>query len=208
VLLAVNTAEVATPEALVTAVFTQPAKVALAPEPGAVKVTVTPLTGLPPESFTVATRGAANAVLMAVLWPVPLVAVIEAGVDAVLVSEKLAGVATPGAEAVTVNGPAVPLAVNTAEVATPEALVTAVFTPPANVPLAPLPGAVNVTVTPLTGLPPESVTVATNGAAKAVLMVVVCPDPLVAAMDAAGPAVFVNAKFAGVATPGAAAVTV
>ena len=36
--------------------------------------------------------------------------------------------------------PAVPLAVNTAEVATPDALVTAVFTPPAKTPLAPAAG--------------------------------------------------------------------
>jgi hypothetical protein len=61
-------------------------------------------------------------------------------------------------------------AVNVAEVATPEALVTAVLTPPAKLPLAPLPGALNVTVTPLTGLLPESFTVATNGAANAVLI--------------------------------------
>src|SRR6266478_2173976 len=52
------------------------------------------------------------------------------------------------------------LAVNIAEVATPLALVTAVFTPPANVPLAPVcAGAVNVTVTPETGLLPASFTV-------------------------------------------------
>lgn len=62
------------------------------------------------------------------------------------------------------------LAVNVAEVATPRALVVAVFTPPANVPLAPLAGAVKVTTTPLTGLLPASVTVTTKGAAKAVLM--------------------------------------
>jgi len=61
--------------------------------------------------------------------------------------------------------------VKVAEVATPLALVVAVFTPPANVPLAPLPGAVNVTTTPLTGLFPASVTLATRGAAKAVLTV-------------------------------------
>ena len=91
------------------------------------------------------------------------------------------------------------LAVNTAEVATPLALVVAVFTPPANVPLAPLPGAVNVTTTPLTGLFPESVTVATNGAPKAVLIGALCPDPLVTTTFAAVPTVLVNEKFAEVA---------
>jgi len=54
----------------------------------------------------------------------------------------------------------------TLAVATPKALVTAVTVAT----LAPLPGPVNVTVTPLTGLPPASFTVATNGAAKAVLI--------------------------------------
>lgn len=51
---------------------------------------------------------------------------------------------------------------NTAAVATPDALVIAVFRPPANVPLAPLPGAAKVTVAPLTGLLKESFTVACN----------------------------------------------
>jgi len=100
------------------------------------------------------------------------------------------------------------LAVNSAEVATPLAFVVAVFTPPANVPLAPLPGAVNVTTTPLTGLFPESVTVATNGAPNAVLIAALCPDPLVTATLAAGPTRFVNEKFAGVVTPATVAATV
>ena len=88
---------------------------------------------------------------------------------------------------------------NVAEVATPLALVVAVFTPPAKVPLAPLPGGVNVTTTPLTGLFPESVTVATNGAANAVLIGALCPEPLVTATFAGDPTRFVNEKFAEVA---------
>jgi hypothetical protein len=100
------------------------------------------------------------------------------------------------------------LAVNTADVATPELFVTAVFTPPANVPLAPLPGAANVTVTPLTGLPPESRTVATSGFVNAVLIGALCGVPLVAVIEAGAPAVLVNAKFAGAATPGTDAATV
>lgn len=100
------------------------------------------------------------------------------------------------------------MAVKTAEVATPLAFVVAVLTPPAKVPLAPLDGAVKVTVTPLTGFPPLSFTVATSGDANAALIVALCGVPLVAVMEAAGPAVFVREKLAGAATPEAVAVTV
>ena len=100
------------------------------------------------------------------------------------------------------------LAVRTAEVATPLALVVAVLTPPAKVPLAPVAGALNVTTTPLTGLLPASFTVATSAAANAVLIVALCGVPLVAVMVAAAPALLVREKFAGVATPGTVAVTV
>src|SRR5260221_516857 len=64
----------------------------------------------------------------------------------------------------------------------PEALVVAVFTPPAKVPLAPLDGAVNVTVTPLTGLLKGSFTVACSCVANAVLIVALCGVPAVAVM--------------------------
>src|SRR5208282_2723502 len=149
-------------------------KVPLAPLPGAVNVTVTPLTGLFMASFTVTTSGSANAVLIVVFCGVPLVAVMDAGGPGLLVREKLAGVPTPATVAMTMYEPATLLAVKTAEVATPEALVIAVFAPPAKVPLAPLPGAANVTVTPLTALPPASLTVATNGAANAASMIAFC----------------------------------
>src|ERR1017187_10486886 len=79
----------------------------------------------------------------------------------IFVSEKLAGVATPTTDAVTVYGPpAVPLAVNGAD-ATPDPLVAIVMVTVEllNNPLAPLFGAVNVTFTPDTGLLPASVTV-------------------------------------------------
>jgi hypothetical protein len=66
----------------------------------------------------------------------------------------------PGAVAVTVYNPAILFAVNAAAVATPLVFVVAVFTPPANAPVAPDPGAVKVTTIPLTGLPNASVTVA------------------------------------------------
>src|ERR1700693_3944545 len=79
------------------------------------------------------------------------------------------------------------LAVNTADVATPLAFVTAVFTPPANVPLAPVcAGAVNVTVTPETGLLLASFTVACSAVVNAVAIVALCGVPPVAVM-LAGP---------------------
>ncbi len=79
------------------------------------------------------------------------------------------------------------MAENTAEVATPLPLVTAVLTPPENAPLAPLPGAAKVTVTPLSGLVPASVTVACNCDAKAVLTAALCGVPPVAVMVAGTP---------------------
>jgi len=75
--------------------------------------------------------------------------------------------------------------VKTAEVATPLALVVAVFTPPAKEPVAPVVGAVNVTVTPLVGDPPV-VTVATSSAENAAPTVALCGVPLVAVMDSTG----------------------
>lgn len=125
-----------------------------------------------------------------------------------LVSEKLACPETPEADAVTVYGPTVVLAVKVGAVAMPCAFVMAVFVIPANVPLAPIAGAVNVTVTPLTGLCCESVTVACNGVAKALLMAAFCRVPALAKIFAAGPGRLVREKFAGVATPATEAVTV
>ena len=93
--------EVATPLELVTAVVTPPAKLPLAPEAGARNVTVTPLTGLFPESFTVTCSAELNAVLMGALCGVPAVAVTEAAAPAVFVKAKLAGVVTPDTLAVT-----------------------------------------------------------------------------------------------------------
>jgi hypothetical protein len=103
----------------------------------------------------------------------------------------------------------VAFAVNTAAVATPFAPVVAVLTPPAKLPLAPLPGAANVTVTPPTGWPFPSVTVAWNWVANAVLMAALCGVPNVAVMPAgtAGAARFVREKLAAVAAPETLAVT-
>ena len=74
----------ATPAAFVVAVVDDNA--ALAPDPGAPNVTVTPLNGLFPASRTVTCSGVANAVLIAADCGVPPVAVIDAGAPAVLVS--------------------------------------------------------------------------------------------------------------------------
>src|SRR5260370_33010685 len=79
-------------------------------------------------------------------------------------------------------------AVKTAAVAIPEAFVVAVVTPPANVPLAPLPGDAKVTAAPLTGLLRESFTAACRWIANAVFTVALCDAPAVAVMLAGIPA--------------------
>jgi hypothetical protein len=94
--------DVATPEAFVVAVFAPPAKLPLAPLFGAVNVTLTPLSGFPLVSVTVATSGAPKAVSSFVLCGVPLVAVIFAGEPGVFVNEKVAAPVIPTALAVTV----------------------------------------------------------------------------------------------------------
>ena len=181
-----------------------------APDPGAVNVTFTPLTGLLPESFTVTANAFANAVLIvAACGVVPAFAVIVAGAPALLVSEKFT-VVRPVAAAVTVYGPpAVAFAVNDAD-ATPDAFVatTIVAVLLLNTPDAPDPGAVNVTFTPLTGLLPESSTVTASAFANAVLIVADCGVvPAFAVIVAGAPTLFVSEKFT-VVRPVAAAVTV
>src|SRR5437588_757480 len=77
-------------------------KVALGPVPGPAKVTLTPDTGLPKASDTVATSGLAKFVFTVALWPEPEVTTMVVAVPAVLVRVKAAGVPTPLAVAVTV----------------------------------------------------------------------------------------------------------
>ena len=84
--LAVNVGAVATPLLLVVAVFTPPANVPPAPALGAVKVTVTPPTGLLPPSTTMACSAVPNAVLTVALCGVPAVAETLAGVPAIVVT--------------------------------------------------------------------------------------------------------------------------
>ena len=202
----------ATPDALVATVIVAVLllKVPEAPEPGAVNVTFTPLTGLLPASFTVTASGFAKAALIAAdCGVVPAFAVIVAGGPTVFVNEKLT-VVRPVAAAVTVYGPpAVAFAVNGAE-ATPDAFVatTIVVVLLLKIPEAPEPGAVNVTFTPLTGLLPASFTVTAKAFVNAVLIVADCGVvPAFAVIVAGGPAVFVSEKLT-VVRPVAAAVTV
>jgi hypothetical protein len=98
----VNVVAIATPEVLVVVVYEEPlTNVPLAPVAGAVKVTLTPETGLPLLSCTVACSAVPNAVLIVALCGVPAVAVTLAADPAVLVSEKVAAVVTPATVAVT-----------------------------------------------------------------------------------------------------------
>lgn len=84
------------------AVVPPPAKVPLGPFAGAVKVTLTPLSGFALPSFTSATNGAAKGVLICALCEPPPVAVIDPGTPAVFVSENAAGVNRPLTVAFTV----------------------------------------------------------------------------------------------------------
>jgi len=207
---AVNAGAVAIPLALVTAVaVADPPNLPLAPLAGAVNVTVTPLNGLLPASFTVACSAVPYAVLTTALCGVPAVAAMLAAEPVVLFRMKLAGVATPATVAVTVKPPATAFAVNAGAVAIPLALVTAVaVADPPKAPLAPLPGAVNVTVAPINGLLLASFTVACSAVAYTLLTTALCGVPPVAAMLPADAEVFVRLKLAGVATPATVADTV
>jgi hypothetical protein len=208
---AVNGAD-ATPDAFVATVIVAVLllKSPDAPEPGAVNVTFTPLTGLLPASFTVTASGFGNAVFTFVdCGVVPAFAVMVVAAPAVFVSEKFT-VVSPVAAAVTVYGPpAVALALNGAD-ATPEAFVATVIVAVLLLksPDAPDPGAVNVTFTPLTGLLPASFTVTAKAFAKAVLMVADCGVvPAFAVIVVGVDAVLVKEKLT-VVSPVAAAVTV
>ena len=78
------------------------ANVPLAPEEGAVNVTVAPSTGFESLSRTVATKGDPNAAPTVAVCPDPLTALIVVTGPAVLVRLKLAGVETPETMAITV----------------------------------------------------------------------------------------------------------
>ena len=101
--LAVNAGAKAVPllPVVTLAVVDPPVKVPLAPLPGAVNFTLTPLTGLPPLSVTVACSSAPNAVPTVALCESPADATMFAAGPAVFVKLKLAVPATPLAVAVT-----------------------------------------------------------------------------------------------------------
>ena len=84
------------------AVVDPPTNVPLAPLAGAANVTMTPLTGFPPLSVTVACRAVANDVFTAVLCELPPEAAMFAAVPLVFVRLKFAVPVTPDALAVTV----------------------------------------------------------------------------------------------------------
>lgn len=100
---AVKVGAVALPFASVVAcaLVEPPVNVPLAPEPGAVNVTTTPLVG-DPLVVTVATSADANAELIVALCGVPPVAVITSCDAAVFVRLKFAGELAPVTVAVTV----------------------------------------------------------------------------------------------------------
>ena len=181
-----------------------------APEPGAVKVTFTPGTGLLPASFTVTANRFVKAELMvADCGVVPAFDVIELGAPTVLVRAKLTEV-SPVDEAITLYGPpAIEFAANGAD-ATPAAFVATVIVAVLllNTPEAPEPGAVNVTFTPETGLLPASFTVTASAVGKAVLTVIDCGVvPAFAVIEPGTPTVLVSEKFEGVPTPTTVAAT-
>ena len=102
-MLAVRAGAVASPFAPVTAVAgAVPMKAALGPLVGVANVTVTPLNGLLLVSFTNACSKVAKRVFTVALCEPPAAMATLAGVPAVFVKLKFAGVATPVTVAVTV----------------------------------------------------------------------------------------------------------
>jgi len=101
---AVKVDAVATPLEFVlsVSVFAPLLKAPLAPEAGAVKVTETPLTGLPSLSLTVASSAVPKAVPTVADCVAPALAVIDAGLAAVLERLNVAGLAAPEVVAETV----------------------------------------------------------------------------------------------------------
>jgi hypothetical protein len=152
---AVNAGAVAIPEVFVISVteVRPPAKLPLAPFPGAAKVTMTPAIGLPYGSSTVA-WSVEKAVLIAALCGVPAVARTLVTEPTIFVRLYEAEVATPRTLEVTTYVPEVVPAVKTGAVATPARLVVAVMVrEPEKLPPAPEVGAAKVTTIPETGLP-------------------------------------------------------
>jgi len=109
-------------------------------------------------------------------------------------SAKLAEVATPLVDAVTLYAPATVLAVNAALALPLASVVVVKLGFPPKFPLGPLTGAANVTLAPLTGFANASATSATSGLPNAILTVVLCPDPENTLIEAGVPATTVKVK--------------
>lgn len=187
---------------MVTAVFTPPAKTALAPDEGTENVTVTPEIGLLDASLTSACRFVANAVFTVAFCGVPATTVMLPGGPLVLVNEKTAGLLTPDTVALTLYEPVVVFAVNTGADALPvESVVAAAVFDPLKLPVAPVVGAVNVTETFGTGLFAPSRTITLNRVAKFVPTCALWPDPSTTLTCAGALGVFVRVNNAGVPTP-------
>ena len=118
------------------------------------------------------------------------------------VSAKLAAPANPATVAVTAYAPETPLAVALI-LAFPFDAVRAVEEN--NVADAPDPGTVNVTVAPPIGLPEASSTATSRGIENAIKTAAVCGVPLVACIEAAGPADILKLLLCAEAIPAAAA---
>ena len=188
---------------MVTAVVAERPALAPAAVAGAVKVTVTPLTGLPPESRTIACNGTPNALPTEADCGDPAKAATDADAVAVLVRENAALVA-PFAAAATEYGPAMLLAVAVTD-ATPDAFVMAVGAD--KMAVAPKAGGVKDTTAPGTGLLPASRTVACSALEYAPPMILDCGVPPVATINTGAPGALVSVNAADVAPPATAAVT-
>ena len=136
----------------------------------AAKFTVMPGSELPEASATTTTKALAKALPVGVVCGFPLTMNTAAGPVETFCRRKVADVATPDTDAVTVKAPTVPLAV-AVTLEKPEESVVALTVAPLELPFetvhdAPEAGtAVYVTVAPGMGLPAASRTMATRGAA-------------------------------------------
>src|SRR5713101_539452 len=169
----------ASPELSVTAVAAESVAVAPLEPVCAAKFTVMPGSELPEASATTTTKGLAKALPVGVVCGFPLTMNTAAGPVETFCRWKVAGVATPETDAVTVKAPTVPLAV-AVTLDMPEESVVALTLAPLELPFetvqdAPEAGtAVYVTVAPGMGLPAASRTTATRGAAYCVLIGASC----------------------------------
>ena len=138
------------------------AAVTLPPPDATANATLTPLTGLPPASFTITLGGVATAEPAFAVCPSPPFRAIDAGGPATAVAVKVTDKLP--LEAVSVFGPAVAPSVQLPTAAMPLPSVTALVA----VALPPPDATANVTVTPLMGLPAASFTTTLGAVATAV----------------------------------------